>query len=1010
MKKGLFQSKAFSLLLIVALLFCMAPQFAFTAYADESTSFEVISSECSEIGEYIYGPLYYCVAPEGTTEVVFKDVEGNMEEGMIIGLQAGEVRGTNVAPVSGEFRATWETMNTNDSIEFEEGAENLDYSNAYFYFIMDDDYETSSYIIQVTTPPAVDTAFTSNVGEISGPEEDAYSYVYYDPEQGWAPVDATADLYTLAVPYGTQEVTLDFGETKTISYNYDAEGNFLDGWYDDATIGETTTTKKVDCNDDGIPDYIWVQNPYNADYTGGEVLYVIKLEYSYTFTCSVDGEEMTKVSFTPDSYTYYDYMLGATSTVGTFTVAIPHGTEFVDLSFSNEVLCYNYDGEGNYLAGWYDDSTVGETETSKPVDSNNDGVMDYIQVQKPYNADWSGGDLLYTVTFKYDTDDVYEMLVEKAAKLMSDDANATYGKGDWFIFDQARDGREVNPNYLESVKSYINEHEGDLVGETPSYSNYARTILAVTALGVDPRTFTDYDLFAPIADMKNLEALGLNAYIWALIALDSHDYTPPMVEGLSEEDFASRDNLYEYIIDAAIEGGGWALTGTTPDVDITAMALASLAYYYDENDEIKAAVDAAVEWLSEVQNADGTFNALNPNGTTTPTCESTAMAVIALSTLGIDPSSDERFVKDGNSAIDGLCSFAVLEGNNPGMKHISSGPVDTMATEQAYRAFVAFKRMENKQFDLYDLLDQMILARVYGPTRYETSLEVAERYMKNNFLTELDSVIIATGDDFPDALSGSSLSIMNEAPVILISNKVQKSRDDATAFIKENLAEGGNVFIIGGESVVSKEYADSLTGLGYEVTRYAGNSRFDTNLQILDAVGESDYLLVCSGLNYADAATASATALPVLLVGKKLEASQLEYLKSAGKKEIYVIGGPGAVADDIADALAEYDSDGTVQRVAGKDRALTAKAVAEEFFDLKPYISTVVFAYGGNFPDCISGGLLAYTLDAPILYGGSHQTYTDAAAPYVQNNVVKTAYILGGPTLISDEFVFGLEE
>ena len=606
--------------------------------------------------------------------------------------------------------------------------------------------------------------------------------------------------------------------------------------------------------------------------------------------------------------------------------------------------------------------------------------------------------------------EVYEMLVAKAAQLMSKDDSASFNVGDWFIFDQARDGRDVNPHYLESAKAYIEQHEGDLVGSGNYYSNYARAIMVLTALGADPRTFTDYDLFEPLADMNNVTSQGMNGAIWALLALDSHDYNVPIVEGVEDADLATRDTLYEYLADAYLEEGGWALRGTIPDVDITAMTIAALAPYYEENEDIHDKIDQAIKWLMNHQNEDGTFSALNPDGSTTPTAESTAMVVIALTSLGIDPATDSRFIKDGNSVMTGLCSFAVMEGDNLGMKHIANGPVNTFATEQGYRAFVSYMRFQEEKRPIYDLLDQMILTRVYGQTRYETSLEVAERYMKNNFLTELDSVVIATGDDFPDALSGSSLSIMNEAPVILISNKVQKSRDDATAFIKENLAEGGNVFIIGGESVVSKEYADSLTGLGYEVTRYAGNSRYDTNLQILNAVGESDYLLVCSGLNYADAATASATALPVLLVGKKLEASQLEYLESAGKKEIYVIGGTGAVAEDIANALAEYDTDGTIQRVAGDDRALTAKAVAEEFFDLKPYVSTVVFAYGGNFPDCISGGLLAYTLDAPILYGGAHQTYTNSAAPYVQNNIVKTAYILGGPTLISDEFVFGLDK
>ncbi|MCR5183003.1 MAG: cell wall-binding repeat-containing protein [Clostridia bacterium] len=1028
MKKGLFQSKAFSLLLIIALLLCMAPQTAFTAYADESIQFEVSADDCEVIGEYMGADLYYAVAPTGTTEVVFKDVEGNMEGGMIVGLQAGSVSETNVAPIAGDFRATWESMNTNDTITFEEGAEDLDYSNAYFYFVMDGDYDMASYVIQVSTPPVVITDFESNVGIKTGPVEDGYTYTayVYDPENpaadpyGYVTQEAKADLYTLTVPCGTQEVTLDFGEAKTISYNYDENGVYLDGYYPDATIGESTTTKKVDSNSDGVPDYIWVQNPYNADYSGGELLYVIKLAYNYNFTVSVDGTEMTEMSFKPDNYSYYDYMTGATQTVGTFTVTIPRGTETVDLDFTDNVICYNYTKDGTYLGGYYSDFMTGSTEAhGVPVDYGDsttpaDGAIDYIQVQTPYDAAYNTT-LLYTITFRYDgipdeedIDDVYEMLVQKAAKLMSVDANATYKVGDWFIFDQKRDGREVNPHYLQTVDDYFNLGVGTVGPVDYLSTDISKTILTLTALGYDPRTFADFDLFILQADKKQLDKQGLNAYIWALLAMDSHDYNLPVCEDVPEEDLATRDVLVDTIADAYIEDGGWAIIGTEPDVDITAMVIAALAPYYEENDEVHDKIDKAVKWLSDNQNEDGTFSA-KYSGTTEPTAESTAMVAIALTSIGIDPATDERFVKNDNSVMSGLCSFAVLEGDNPGMKHILNGPVNTLATEQGYRAFVSYMRFVDEKFPIYDLLDQMILTRVYGKTRYQTSLEVAKRYMNNNSLMKLDSVIVATGDDFPDALSGSSLSIMKEAPVLLISNKVESSRLMATTFIEENLVEGGDIYIVGGNGAVSTEYSDSLEALGYKVTRYSGKSRYNTNLEILNALGESEYLLVCSGANYADAATASATGLPVLLAGTKLEDYQLDYL-AEGKRQIYVIGGKGAVSEEIAEALAEYDTDGTVDRVAGKDRSLTAKAVAEEFFDLKPYVSTVVFAYGGNFPDCISGGLLAYSLNAPILYGGTHQSYTDADAPYIQENIVKTAYILGGPSLIPDEFVFGLDE
>ena len=80
-------------------------------------------------------------------------------------------------------------------------------------------------------------------------------------------------------------------------------------------------------------------------------------------------------------------------------------------------------------------------------------------------------------------------------------------------------------------------------------------------------------------------------------------------------------------------------------------------------------------------------------------------------------------------------------------------------------------------------------------------------------------------------------------------------------------------------------------------------------------------------------------------------------------------------------------------------------AVADHYFDSDP--KRVTFAYGGNFPDCISGGFLACYMEAPILYGDSKvpKPYADADAPYIAYCGAYSAYVLGGASLISDQFV-----
>lgn len=100
--------------------------------------------------------------------------------------------------------------------------------------------------------------------------------------------------------------------------------------------------------------------------------------------------------------------------------------------------------------------------------------------------------------------------------------------------------------------------------------------------------------------------------------------------------------------------------GDESDVDMTAMALTSLAPYQEETD-IKAAVDAPLTYLSDAQQADGGFMSWGAANS-----ESCAQVIVALTALGIDSAADSRFVKNGASPLDGLCAFACEGG---GFRH-----------------------------------------------------------------------------------------------------------------------------------------------------------------------------------------------------------------------------------------------------------------------------------------------------------------------------------------------------
>lgn len=309
--------------------------------------------------------------------------------------------------------------------------------------------------------------------------------------------------------------------------------------------------------------------------------------------------------------------------------------------------------------------------------------------------------------------------------------------------------------------------------------------------------------------------------------------------------------------------------------------------------------------------------------------------------------------------------------------------------------------------------------RVKGKDRYETSLAVALEILKN--MSEgwkFPNAIIATGDNFPDALAGSSLSTLAVAPILLIGSKSPESIDNAVAFIEEHVDPEGYVFILGGKGAVPESVENKLNAIGANYYRFAGKNRYETNLEVIATVNENrriTKLLVCDGTNWPDAATSSATGNAIMLVSKKgLNDDQkafLDYLywlsiHYGGLQTIYVIGGKGAVSEEISGNLRDYVREEDVRRLYGANRADTAVAVARALFKTSS-VKSITFAYASNFPDCISGGLMAYRFRSPILYADNNKSeiYVNANVPYISETKVWTAFVLGGASLISDELV-----
>lgn len=288
-------------------------------------------------------------------------------------------------------------------------------------------------------------------------------------------------------------------------------------------------------------------------------------------------------------------------------------------------------------------------------------------------------------------DTIYKTTGDFMATLGTPTVNST--GGEWMVIGLARSGRTVPAGYYDNVVEYVKAKADANERLHPTkVTDNARVILALTAIGKDVTNVGGHNLLKGLDSMDYVQTQDINGPIFTLIALDSHNY-PTMGD-------VTREKLIQVILDAQLNDGGWDLSADKADPDMTAMAIQALAPYYKTNETVKAAVDKALEALSALQCSDGGFGSWD-----TVNSESCAQVIVALTALGIDPTADSRFVKNGHTVLDALAGFYVTGG---GFRHTADGERNDMATEQGYYALAAYYRFANTQTRLYDMSDVTI--------------------------------------------------------------------------------------------------------------------------------------------------------------------------------------------------------------------------------------------------------------------------------------------------------------
>ena len=240
-------------------------------------------------------------------------------------------------------------------------------------------------------------------------------------------------------------------------------------------------------------------------------------------------------------------------------------------------------------------------------------------------------------------------------------------------------------------QNMINTSLSNISAENASETSYSKAILDMQSIGINPKELYPVNSNTAIDAVAKLNSISHSNAIWTaaytLLAYQQGDYNI----GTHEAD------LVAALLDTQLGNGGWT-SSEAAEADATGMAILSLSAYYNENAAVKTAVDKAVLYLSEVQLDNGGFD-----GTWGENANNAACVIMGLCAIGINPDTDIRFIKNGNSIVDRLLDCA-LENNSGFALNAGDAEVNAYATQQGFPALVAaYQVIKNgAAYNVYD--------------------------------------------------------------------------------------------------------------------------------------------------------------------------------------------------------------------------------------------------------------------------------------------------------------------
>lgn len=322
--------------------------------------------------------------------------------------------------------------------------------------------------------------------------------------------------------------------------------------------------------------------------------------------------------------------------------------------------------------------------------------------------------------------------------------------------------------------------------------------------------------------------------------------------------------------------------------------------------------------------------------------------------------------------------FTAFGTNDRGWQYTSSGQINGISGNVDMSAF------GNKTYS--------VIKRLAGSTRYDTMVSV----VSEGAWSAGGTVIVASGENYPDALSASGLAGVYGAPIVLTEGN--KLSPQATEQIRS--LRPSRIIVVGGLSVISGNVLVSLQGICSKVSRIAGATRTDTSSALYRDGGNAwgSTAIVVSAANYPDALSVSpyayAEKAPVFLCDPVTGLTDEQRVALKNFKRVLVVGGENAVPSRFV-----QDLPGVIRR-AGATRYETSMAVADWGLSNGLREDAIVYAAGLNFPDALTAGPLAGRNGSVLLLVDSSSNSTVSYSVKFCGKTTK-AWIVGGTSAVS---------